>query len=205
MNQLTSQTYPNKLARWQAFKRGDRVAFEQLYALNSQLLIKYGYKITTNRALIQDCIQDLFVELWESRRRLADTDSVKFYLLKSLRYKLLRQLQNTATVSLNDMPLPRPDKTLDTPLTDQETLSERTRQLKQVLAQLPKRQQEAIHLRYFQELSNEEIAEVMGINYQSACKFIYTALSALREKLQLSCLIPLLPALAYLGRYVAGN
>lgn len=74
----------------------------------------------------------------------------------------------------------------------QETLTQQSAQLMSVLETLPKRQWEAIHLRYFQELSNEDVAEVMGVNYQSACKFIYTALKTLREKLQLSSLIPLL-------------
>lgn len=91
-------------ALWQAFKQGDRVAFERIYEQHIQPLINYGYKITTDRNLIQDCIQDLFVELWESRERLTNTDSVRFYLLKALRNKLIRHLQATPTDSLDTLP-----------------------------------------------------------------------------------------------------
>ncbi len=190
---------------WQAFKQGDRVAFERIYEQHIQPLINYGYKITADRSLIQDCIQDLFVELWESRERLTNTDSIRFYLLKALRYKLLRQLQNTRADSLNDAQDIGQEESFDVALFNQETLAQHSAQLASVLEKLPKRQREAIHLRYFQELSNEDVAEVMGVNYQSACKFIYTALKTLREKLQLSGIIPLLLSIGQACREFSGD
>ncbi|GAB2595223.1 RNA polymerase sigma factor [Spirosoma areae] len=182
----------NETLLWQAFKQGNRDAFEFLYQQNIQHLIQYGYKITTNRNLIQDCIQDLFVELWESRENLSNVNSAKHYLLKSLRYKLIRHLQFTATETLDEVEFVADSETVESQLLQQETMFRHSHQLAAALMLLPKRQQEAIHLRYFQELSNEEVAEIMGVNYQSACKFIYTALKTLRHKLQLAGLIPLL-------------
>ena len=58
--------------------------------------------------------------------------------------------------------------------------------LKELISNLPKRQQEAINLRYYHNFSNEEIAQIMGVNYQSACKFVYTALKSLKLNLQVS-------------------
>lgn len=55
-----------------------------------------------------------------------------------------------------------------------------------------KRQREAIQLRYFHNMSNEEVVYIMGVNYQSACKFIYTALVPLRDIMHLSSFLPLL-------------
>jgi RNA polymerase sigma factor (sigma-70 family) len=58
--------------------------------------------------------------------------------------------------------------------------------LKTIINQLPKRQQEAINLRYYHNFSNEEIAQIMGVNYQSVSNFIYTALRKLKLNLQVS-------------------
>jgi RNA polymerase sigma factor (sigma-70 family) len=62
----------------------------------------------------------------------------------------------------------------------------RLENLKSVLQQLPRRQQEAINLRFYHNFSNEEVANIMGLNYQSACNLIYAALAKLKIQLQVS-------------------
>jgi RNA polymerase sigma factor (sigma-70 family) len=179
-------------AIWLAFKEGRREAFDRLYKTHIQALIQYGYKVTNNRSLIQDCIQDLFVELWQNRSSLGQVHSIKHYLLKSLRYKIIRALQKDTTKALEEAELSSDFDTVESHILAQEDSQQYAQQLAAALLQLPKRQKEAIHLRYFQGLSNEEVARLMGVNYQSACKFIYTALRTLRKKLQLtSFLLPL--------------
>ncbi len=179
-------------ALWLAFKDGSKEAFDTLYKTYIQSLIQYGYKITNNRSLIQDCIQDLFVELWQNRSTLSQVHSIKRYLLKSLRYKILRSLQKDMAQALDEAELPNDFDTIESHILAQEDSQWNAQQLAAALLQLPKRQKEAIHLRYYQELSNEEVAQIMGVNYQSACKFIYTALKTLREKLQLTGIVPFL-------------
>ncbi len=187
--------WPEGRSLWQDFQAGDRAAFEYLYHSHIQHLISYGGKITPDRDLIQDCIQDLFVELWESREKLAPANSVRHYLLKALRYKIIRQLQTNQTEALDEAQVPVQHENAESQWMLVETMLINAKHLEMAFDQLPKRQKEAIYLRYFQELSNEEVAQVMGVNYQSACKFIYTALKTLREKMRLSALIPLLFAL----------
>ncbi len=170
---------------WQRFKAGEETAFAQLYQLHIQSLLSYGQKITPDRSQLHDAIHDLFVELWESRERIADVISVRYYLLKALRYKLLRNLGNKPLVDLDKLDPIGSESTIEQELFQVEDAQLRTQQLERALSQLPKRQQEAIHLRYYQNLSNEEVAQIMGVNYQSACKFIYTALKTLKDILRL--------------------
>ncbi|SOD92670.1 RNA polymerase sigma factor [Spirosoma fluviale] len=185
-----AERWANDAQVWQAFKQGNREAFEFLYQQNIQHLIQYGSKITSDRSLIQDCIQDLFVELWDSRENASQVASAKHYLLKSLRYKLIRYLQYTPTETLEETKFVTDYENGESQLLQQETVRSQGHLLAAALKLLPKRQQEAIHLRYFEELSNEEVAQVMGVNYQSACKFIYTGLKTLRHTLQLISLLP---------------
>src|SRR5690349_1563402 len=77
-------------ATWQAFRKGSKEAFAKIYRDHVRELVNYGYKVTTDRRLIEDSIQDLFVEIWQSRARLSETTSVRFYLFKALRYKIIR-------------------------------------------------------------------------------------------------------------------
>jgi len=53
--------------------------------------------------------------------------------------------------------------------------------LHQALEKLPRRQREAVHLRYFQNMSNEEISALMQINIQSVYNLIFGAMSNLKR------------------------
>src|ERR1043165_9951653 len=77
---------------WQAFKEGDSHAFDNLFRHYYPILIQYGSKITTDKDLLNDCIQDLFIELWQSTSNTV-VQSVKAYLLRSLKYKLYKQFR----------------------------------------------------------------------------------------------------------------
>lgn len=177
---------------WSAFKKGDQRAFEYIYQGHFVALVKYGFKITSDKNLIKDCIQDLFVELWEKRSNLTEVRSIRFYLLKSLRYKIVRNLElwNDGGVDPADCSIYEDD--FESILVQNEDNSIQSRQLHLAISRLPKRQREAIQLRYFHSMSNEEVALIMGVNYQSACKFIYSALKSLRDIMHLTSFLPLL-------------
>jgi RNA polymerase sigma factor (sigma-70 family) len=63
------------------------------------------------------------------------------------------------------------------------------RRLREGYQTLSPRQQQAIDLRFTHQFSNEEVAQLMGVNYQSACRFIYTALKTLRETVRIFSMV----------------
>src|SRR5689334_20166503 len=125
---------------WRSFKNGDKTAFSVLYRFHVGALLNYGSKISSDRALIEDSIQDLFYELWNSRRRISDPTSVKSYLFKALRYKIHRNAKaNDASYSL-DMALL---ETLASPSHESQWIrfeaeSLQMENLRSIIAQLPK-------------------------------------------------------------------
>ncbi len=169
---------------WHAFRQGDETAFQQVYRLYARALLNYGNKIANDTPLIEDSIHDLFIELWQSRANLSDTDSIKFYLFRALRNKLARTRNRDLlfqATAIDDLP-PMPDEfVIDANLIQSEEREHLYRQLRKSYERLTPRQQEALNLRFYQHFSNEEIAQIMGVNYQSACRFIYSALKTLRE------------------------
>ena len=80
---------------WQKLKTGDKWALEQIYAAHAAVLLKYGRRFSADGQLVEDCVQDLFIELWKNREGLGDTDSIRKYLLVSLRRKVIRALSHS--------------------------------------------------------------------------------------------------------------
>ena len=84
---------------WRNFKQGDEKALEAIFLMFHKELFQYGYKIAMQSAMVDDCIQDLFLELWQSRERLADNISLKAYLFRALKYKLMRAMKKGQNIS----------------------------------------------------------------------------------------------------------
>jgi RNA polymerase sigma factor (sigma-70 family) len=176
---------------WNAFRQGDHDAFQQIYRLYAKELLSYGYKVTGNVQLIEDSIHDLFIELWQSRTQLSETDSIKFYLYRSLRNKIVRAQSQDRLYQAADVDRVGENQdefSIEKHLIELEGHEQLLRQLRKSYELLSPRQKQALDLRFTHHFSNEEIAEIMGINYQSACKFIYSALKVLRETVRIFCL-----------------
>ncbi|MBL7813801.1 MAG: sigma-70 family RNA polymerase sigma factor [Saprospiraceae bacterium] len=173
---------------WLAFKQGDKQAFSALYQNYIADLLTYGYRLTNDKSLIKDSIQDLFLHLWQHRHNLSATDSVRFYLYRSLRNRIIRNIGTqslTQTVEpddLNYMALPN-QLPFDEEWMNEETRQEQIHKLRNAIETLPKRQQEAIELRYLHDFSLEQIAELMDISNQSVRNTLHRALTALRDVL----------------------
>lgn len=175
------------IALWDSFKNGDREAFRQLFRRYYPSLLLYGCKITPDKELLEDCIQDLFTELWLSPSN-NPVQSVKAYLFKSLQYKLLKAIQKRGKLVLGT---DGHEGSLgiqishDNLLISLEAQKENGEKVKTAIGQLSRRQQEIVYLRFFQNLGYEEIASIMDINYQVARNLLSQSLKALRKNLGL--------------------
>jgi RNA polymerase sigma factor (sigma-70 family) len=175
----------NDKALWQSLKNDDRQALAIIYQYHVKELHRYGQRFSLDEALVSDCLHDVFVELWQKRAQLtAEIDNIRFYLIKSLRNRLLRLLdKHKRTVLTEDMA----DYTFDFApasdvlLMDEEETQQRTNQLNQALNNLSMRQREALFLRFYQNLSYNEVAEIMNLEQQSAYNLIFRGVESLRK------------------------
>lgn len=171
---------------WLRLKNGDRESFAALYQKHVLSLIAYGIRLCPDRDQLKDQIQELFVELWNSRTNLAETDCVRFYLFKALRYKLIRQekkrhsrfLASRLAAGFSAALLEEP---IETAIMEKEVHESYMALLKKAIRELSLRQQEVIQLRFYQGFSNEQIAELMNMNYQSVSNLLYRALCRLKD------------------------
>jgi RNA polymerase sigma factor (sigma-70 family) len=169
---------------WNAFLDGDRKAFEEIYVSYVQELINYGYRITNNRELIKDSVQELFVSIWNSRDNLGNTTSIRFYLFRSLRNRLMRQLQREEgriiSTADNDFKECDYEVIIDN---DEEyyRVARFELSLPYAIDQLPARQREVIQLRFYHDFEIEEITEIMSISNQSVRNTLHKAIFRLRN------------------------
>ena len=180
------------LLLWKRLKSGDKKALETIYLQEIQFLLSYGKKISANAPLVEDCVQDLFVELWRNREGVSDTDSIRRYLIVSLRRKIIRKINKSQKVQSEKVPEEvdfDAELSIDTKLMAEELSAEQAAQLKLAFAQLSSRQQEAIYLKFYSGMDYKDIAEVMDINYQSVRNLIFNALGKLRKYLTVLLLL----------------
>ena len=177
----------NDLLLWKAFRSGDEKALVTIYDRFTDLLYNYGCKIIGDGELVKDSIQELFIEIWQNRTRLGDTDSIKFYLLKSLRRKLIRSKAKSKGLLLKFFLDSNKDVTPshEFVLIAEQISAERKDQVLRMLDQLTKREREAVFLRYFEELNCDEIAEVMTLRKQVVYNLLHHALQQLKKSVKL--------------------
>lgn len=170
---------------WQRFVDGDKQALAFIYQCQYKPLYKYGYKLSTDKNLIEDCIQDLFMELWKNKSRLGSTDSIRYYLLKSLRRKIFKTIQrNDKTINIESETDDYHfivEYSIEDLIIFESADAQLKQKLIQALHQLSARQKEAIYLKFYNDMDYKEIAAIMNISYQSIRTLVYQAIKLLRN------------------------
>ena len=173
-------------AIWQQFLEGSREAFAALYASFAPLLYNYGCKQCADPRLVEDCIQDVFEYLLAHRTQLSPVNNVRAYLVKAYRRALLRKISNmrkNIPVGLTDEASFEVVISPESRLIAQQSSSRRREKVNVALNTLPPRMKEALFLRFYENLSFEDIAAIMDIDQKSVYKMIYKAFDKLRQKL----------------------
>jgi RNA polymerase sigma factor (sigma-70 family) len=173
---------------WEQLRSGKRSAIEDLYRFNYQVLYSYALKISGNKELSMDCVQDLFVRLWEKRDQLNAVSKVRSYLLQSIWHsviKIMKKQRKNMLIDENshyDIEVVFPH--LDSLIESQEKDSKKT-MLNSALNNLSSRQKEIIFMQYYEGLTIEEIQQITELKYQSIKNLTHRAMIVLRESFKL--------------------
>ncbi len=176
---------------WLRFKQGEEDAFILIYQSTFSKLYNFGMQFGFDADTVKDQIQELFIYIRNNRQRLADVRSVKFYLMKSLRRRLLRSKKSK--FNLVSLFLPESQRLHEIEITDTPEMllinkafdSEIREKLSNSLNKLTNRQKEAVLHFYYEGLSYKEIADMMELKMvKSARKLIYRAIEVMRKDLK---------------------
>lgn len=171
---------------WSRLKSGDKEALGELYDVYIDELLLYGISISNDKSQVMDSIHDLFVDLHHYRSNLADTDNVKYYLFTSLKRKIFKKNKKKNRFIETDYlstsySFKSHSKSVEENIIFSETVREKNLGLIRKLDLLTKKQRKGISLRFDQERSYKEIAQILDISVASARTTIYRAIKVLRE------------------------
>lgn len=173
----------NDVYYWKKFLQGDQSAFEHIYFQYINPLYDYGLRISKNKSLVEDCLQDLFSDLWEKRNKLSQVTSVKAYLFVAMKRRVLRKLSSENARSFQHLDEFTAHVSPFLPTLEGEENEEVIIGLKKAFLQLSDKQLEVIYLRYYNHLSYEEVAEIMEVQVKAVYKLMGRAIKTLKSSL----------------------
>lgn len=170
---------------WDQFREGSHAAYEALFKKYYSSLYQFAWRYTRENSAAKESVQQVFYQLWVSREKRRAVKRVRAYLFKCLRSYLFRESRYLSRLTLLDDTSERMVFSPEDILIEDESHVYRRKLISEKLNQLPERQREVLYLRYYESLSYQEIAQVLGINYQSVVNLSYRAMQRLRDEEQL--------------------
>ena len=176
-------TQDESYIKWKLFLEGDDQSYSWIYTHYIQVLYNYGLQITPDSEIVKDCIQDVFVKIYKAKKKLTVPQNPKVYLMIALKnniYNTFNQerLQKNYAFSLYQT---EEQLTVKNEFIDQEARHEEMNNIKRMMKILTPRQREVIYYRFIEELSYDDICQIMGLNYQSAYNLLQRSLQKIRE------------------------
>ncbi|WP_247231498.1 RNA polymerase sigma factor [Telluribacter sp. SYSU D00476] len=174
--------------QWELLRAGDPAVFEQVFKSYYNFLYNYCLRLQDDEDEVKDCIQILFLNLWERREYLGPTTSIKAYLLASLRRLVLKRMKAGTIFQVIDPDTfdLQPELSSEAIMIRDQTVKDNLQLLQRALDKLPVRQKEALYLKFYGEQSFAEIATVMSISTRAVYKLVYKGLDSLAEELRMS-------------------
>ncbi|WP_411029778.1 RNA polymerase sigma factor [Spongiimicrobium sp. 3-5] len=169
---------------WLKLKKGDKKAFGSVYELCIDDMYAYGLKLNANKELVKDCIQEVFIDIFEHRNSISEPNNIKFYILKSLKHTIFRKLKkerrNVDIMEFSNLEF-KPEYNIE----DKRILGEindcKIKLIKKALQSLSSKQREILYLRFTMGLTYHEISEIVKIDHNSVRKQVYRAIKKLRN------------------------
>ena len=151
-----------------------------LFTQEARRLVALAGFFTDDRTAAEDLVQEAFIRLARTAHRLRDTEKAAAYL-RSIVINLARDHNRRGLVSLRH----RPPAVGDEPSAeDTASVRESRREVVRALRTLPRRQRECLALRYYLELSVEDIADSLGVSANSVKTHLQRGLRGLAAALE---------------------
>jgi RNA polymerase sigma-70 factor (ECF subfamily) len=188
-NQGRSEDDAEDVRLMQLVGRGDTNAFEELIKRHQALVSGTVARMLGSNSDVEDIAQQVFIRVWKSARRYVPRAKFTTWLLKITRNLVFNELRRTKRHA--HVPLQSEPGVEDPPLKDEMNLapdtslleSELQRTIEEAILQLPEAQRLALVLRRYEQLSYEQIAEVLDLSVPAVKSVLFRARTELRSRL----------------------
>lgn len=165
-----------------AYRQGDQNAFMSLYDMYAEMLLNNGLCITSDKELVKDCVQDVFIKLISKSQDLQVT-KVTSYLLISLRNRLLdefRRKNYMTETAVEDIRISTTVEDVENSYILDESSLNNVRKVQILMDELTPRQRQVFTLYYIEQRKYEDICDIMQMNYHSVRNLVHRGMLKLR-------------------------
>ncbi|HEX3866813.1 MAG TPA: RNA polymerase sigma-70 factor [Gemmatimonadaceae bacterium] len=163
-------------------KSGDQAAFDSIFRAHYPNLVAFGQGLLRDRSAAEDIAQEVMLELWRRRAELRITESLRAYLLRSIRNRSLNQIRH-ANVERRAEPQLVGEESIAASGASQVVAHELRSALTAAVAELSPACREVFELSRGQGLRYSEIASTLGISIKTVESQMGKALRHLRLRL----------------------
>jgi RNA polymerase sigma-70 factor (ECF subfamily) len=163
-------------------QNGNSQAFSTLVERHSQRFYRLAYRYLQSREAAEDVVQDAFIKLWQSPALWQPEKNSKF---TTWFYRIVVNLCLDLRKRKTPGPLDDGMQLIDErePMEEKMIRAQEQKMLEKEIAALPERQRMALNLCFDEGLSNQEAAEIMGINLKALQSLIMRAKTTLKTRL----------------------
>ncbi len=180
---MIDNQFKNKLDEkvlWNAIRNGNHKSFRLIYMEYSDFLYNYGRKMCQDSDLVRDSIQDVFRIIWEKKEIIVIKSSLKHYVFTIFRRELIQKIQHQQNLTDQFTEIDF-ELSIESKIILDESQQHLRKNLDQAINKLSLRQKEIIFLRYYENMSYSEIAELMSLNQNSMYKLLSAAISRIKD------------------------
>jgi RNA polymerase sigma factor (sigma-70 family) len=173
-----------------------QIKYSRIYKKYVDDMYSYGLSFGIDKDMLMDIVHDVFLHVFEHGNFLREDGELKFYLLKSLKNRIISLNRNK--IYIEDIDAIGEDYEFSISMSgfyeveEAETRERLIQKTELMLQCLTGRQREAIYLYFKQELDYDEIALILNITTKGARKLIYRAIERIREKFGIHVLLLLI-------------
>lgn len=164
-------------------QNGSAEAFSELVARHTNKFYSVSYRFTANQEDAEDIVQDAFIKLWNKPKMWDKNKKAKF---TTWFYKVVINICLDYNKKLKHLPLPEDMEITDEKPIQDKIIDEKHKRfiLERSIRELPERQQIALNLCFYEGLSNQEAANIIGINLKALQSLLMRAKASLKTKIK---------------------
>ncbi len=153
---------------------GGDIAFREYVTSRSGSLLRMAFLLTRNRADAEDLVQAALAKTFQAWDRIEDRGAVDGYVRRAM---VNTHISWWRRRRVEEYPT---DEIPDRPVLDHAGDSEIQDALRRAIERLPQRMRAAVVLRYYEDMSEAEIADVLGVSLGTVKSTVSRAVAKLR-------------------------
>ncbi len=161
----------------------DLEAFQNRVLPVKNKLFRFALRMLGSEDEAKDIVQEVFIRVWNGREQLAEIQNVEAWCMritKNLSLDKLRSFQRKGTYPMAEgLEVHQADVTPDVRI----ELGESMQNVSQLIAALPEKQRQVIHLRDVEGYTYNEICEILELDMNQVKVNLFRARNTVREKL----------------------